>query len=1433
MADKSKSEDRKEIFGRSNVSDLDRTYSRNAISGVANFGYAGYEYQVDVTIWIALDLMLAKARTDALNIEPPSHEDIEVSSENPDNAILDLMVREPDRIDLTFQIKTRSTSPWSASDLARILTGKANEKHSKTRRRLCPLEMLRADAQRRYIFITNEALSQSLRVHQGQDFFDFPDVAALPPRARQGYDSVAQADMARRLLLCCSVTEEVLRSRVQGLLSRHGHIPSVNHEACLRDLREEVRTRICGQHDGRWTRTELVTALARHGGSVAPTRTMDHYVHPRSFDRIQEKLDLSHAVVIAGPSGTGKTLTGDVLEARLRETVPPFTVVGEEIGPGHVRHKLTQPGATLFHLRDPWGGNRLTPEAERWSGELPKLLRSAGPERKFIITSRSDILRSAGLELTRILEPYTVSIEIEDYGRERLEEIYDGIASDLIGHAQSLARDYRESALEALHRPYEIDRFLVALSREDPRSPRRAEDIVSDSQIDAISGVIATQIEPMGDDGVASAAIIWALLVAREAVLRDVFAKLLRQIRRIDGSVRPDVDGLIDFMIAGRNLRPDGPSVALYHPKVEEGLRMAFTRRNIEAERVLSLVMDGLAVIDGTTDDWGIETGLAVCKASAKLDSIQLSLSPSTQVRLDNHLQSNALGADRPFDFERALADLVRFGSKEHLPSQLARALIDGAPETDEVTFGQWWRCPVLSETEIVELRKDARTAPLIERFVREVLPFSRTHYDPAVANLLLLLAPSIGASFWDALDTVAGPRGPNENIEAIVAGACAGDLPDFDRAIARFARSEAEANVWFEKVYAEEGRQAEEHEVDAVAADHILEDPQERYYNARSGMKAVLALRSQREGLGWIIEHPHKQLLVAAAADLISESSRAPCSGELRLLLENAESWTRESVWRVIKRHWSADLLELLKSELTKESLGSGVRGTLVAIAANVDGHGGDPVRLFAEIARQVSPGRQLELVYDLCRNSLDKGGRGDAGGVARRTRGERLCETFDAPVGELGRILVKLLSGEKIISVTHEMSEPAVSRLASLVLDVSYDVAGPLVCAAAAVGLNVIVAAKRLLRDGDADDGTAAVQALLIDGGDAARAALREALEHERYRVRRAALEAVLVAADPQDRNRLLALAKDRSADVRLAWAQLMQQHTWPEAIFALVRLLGDQRDFSSDPGYLRGPSWSKFRVARAAARALGAYEKLPQSAITALIETAQEESRDPFVACAAISALANREDGRICAAIDAALESPGMKGAPEYRPLAQAAAWSLFDRAVANKAVRLSAKAIRMAVEDDPVVAGPLLITAGLVGGDTRGALADRLWGSKLSSRAELLKVSAVIAEPERGVTLEGCNPILAKLAIGTDWDKLSEEEQTDVQAWASDLDVMHDVDRFTLWALQLELGIPLTQEVRDPRAFRLPQRIDVMTMRSLSPAREEGPSQDDGF
>jgi len=1394
-----------------------------------NAGYAGYEYQIEVTIWVALDLILARTATNELTIEPPSQEDLEAVVHDPDKTVLGLTA-ESDQIELIFQAKTRSGAPWSSADLAKILTG-TQDGAAKARGRTRPLEMLKSDPRRRYVFITNESLAEPLRPHEVQHPLDIPEATELPPYVREGYDASDRAALAPRILLCGGVTEEVLEARIGRLLARRCHVPNVKHLECLEELRNEVRKRLRGHAEGCWTRPELLEVIARHDGSVAPTRTMDHYVRPRSFDRIREKLDRSHVVLIAGPSGTGKTLTADILEMELRQSATPFDVVGEECGPGSVRSHLMREGPVLFHLRDPWGGNRLTPGADRWSGELPKLLNNAAPEKKFLITSRSDVLRSAGRKLTNDLAQYTVAIEVEDYGPGRLQKIYDGIASDLTGHAQSLAQAYREMALKSLSRPYEIDRFLVALSREDSDKPRQVHEIVADSQIDAISQVIAKQIEPWGEDGVASAAIIWAMLTAREAVARDVFPKLLRQMRSVDSSVRPDVDGLLDFLVAGRNLRQDAAALSFYHPRVEDGLRMAFMERPREAEDALSVVVDALAALDSGKDDWGIETGLSVLRATVRLDELELTLASATQERLDAHLESNATAASRLFDFERALDDLARFGGSSHLPSRLARVLVEGGPEPEQGTLMEQWRPPDLSDHEFDELKNDARTPKLIERFVREVLPFTRTDYDQAVSRLLLKLVPGIEDAFWDALDSVAGPGGPNENIEAILAGACAGASPDFDRAIARFARSEAEAGAWLEEVYAKEKRQAEEHEVDAIVADQILEEPGDRYYNAQTGMKAVVELRRALEGLTWITDHPHRQSLISAAAELIGQSRRAPAPGELRFLLNTAEGWTRNAVWQAVGQHWQADLADLLSAELAKSGLDSDLRGTLIEIAALNSDDGRDPVPLLTEVAQRVSPERQLELVYDLMRTSLD-GDRREVSLGARRTRAERLSDGLPNYLAELGRLLAALLAEENILASAERLSNPTRSHLSALLTRVSADVAAPLLCSAATIGLDTIPTARRLLITGDVGHGTAAVQALVIAGRPQVKVVLYEALAHERYHVRCEALKILVKTGDLEDKNRLLAAADDRSADVRLAFARLMRDHRWPEAIDPLVKLLGDQRNFSSDYGFIRGPSWSKFSVARAAAQALGAYDMLPASAVEILLKVAKEKARDPFVACAAISTLAGQDGNDISDLIITVLQGPGLEGAPQYRPRAQAAAWAVFDRVVAEKPVELNSSAIRMARDDRPAIAGPLLMAIGVLGGRGRETLLDDLRRVGLAARADLVRASAAAFGVTDGLSLEGYEPTLARLESGVPVSQLHSRERAELEEWSRGLDPDKDVEHFTTWVANEFFDLPVSKDVGDPRAFDLPKRIGIFTMRSMTPFREEGTGSDDG-
>jgi hypothetical protein len=85
-----------------------------------NPGFSGYQYQIEVTIGVALDFMLAKAATDEVMIEPCSEEDVEAAVTDPAAASFGLTAQGA-RFDLILQAKTRSGSPWPATAIADVL----------------------------------------------------------------------------------------------------------------------------------------------------------------------------------------------------------------------------------------------------------------------------------------------------------------------------------------------------------------------------------------------------------------------------------------------------------------------------------------------------------------------------------------------------------------------------------------------------------------------------------------------------------------------------------------------------------------------------------------------------------------------------------------------------------------------------------------------------------------------------------------------------------------------------------------------------------------------------------------------------------------------------------------------------------------------------------------------------------------------------------------------------------------------------------------------------------------------------------------------------------------------------------------------------------------------------------------------------------------
>src|SRR5690606_29033131 len=131
------------------------------------------------------------------------------------------------------------------------------------------------------------------------------------------------------------------------------------------------------------------------GGYLASAPELEAFVPPANYDAMKSKLEVENAVVITGPSGTGKTLAALALcDSTRRRTKLEIINVNVNNDPSSTR-SLVDSGPMLYYIEDPWGQYSLRGGSEAWTEQLPRLLREARPEHQYVITSRTDMLGSA------------------------------------------------------------------------------------------------------------------------------------------------------------------------------------------------------------------------------------------------------------------------------------------------------------------------------------------------------------------------------------------------------------------------------------------------------------------------------------------------------------------------------------------------------------------------------------------------------------------------------------------------------------------------------------------------------------------------------------------------------------------------------------------------------------------------------------------------------------------------------------------------------------------------------------------------------------------------------------------------------------------------------------------------------------------------------
>jgi hypothetical protein len=415
---------------------------------------AGFAYQLNVSIFVALDLLLIQKSARVVTLEPANSEDIEsiLDEGQPDTTEAHSTMSEG--YNLIIQVKRRSGEPWRPADFIRLLNhGKSRDSARKT------LELQR----NRYLLITTAAVRGTLRSLRIEDFGAWPEPGSL-----EGDLISALGDSVdTRVAIWESLSDYVLDHKIGDIFTKL-RVPYARWDDCKRALREEASSRMQGTGAGRWLRSEMETLIRAFGGFLASSPLLEHYVRPGNWSELTAKLEQSNALLIKGPSGTGKTVTALALCEWARERNPRLAI--ETSSDINRLSPFNLSGPTLFYVDDPWGQSTLRPGSETFGEQAQAAFSDARPDCRYIVTSRTDMLK-LGKPKQRWMTGR--SRLTGDYEEGQLAAIYDRHLNALAVQYQEDAYKFRPTALSRLKTPFEVKRFSARSpkAQEQSRAP--------------------------------------------------------------------------------------------------------------------------------------------------------------------------------------------------------------------------------------------------------------------------------------------------------------------------------------------------------------------------------------------------------------------------------------------------------------------------------------------------------------------------------------------------------------------------------------------------------------------------------------------------------------------------------------------------------------------------------------------------------------------------------------------------------------------------------------------------------------------------------------------------------------------------------------------------------------------------------------------------
>lgn len=1155
------------------------------VKGGGGTAVAGYEYQMDVSVWLALDLALASKLTNEVELEPGSQEDLEAKLQEfePGHVTSQAKI---DGYQLVVQVKLKSGDAWTVSGVKSLLKHGSDKRVSAAKRL--------ADQKVRYLLVTSAPLNGLTRGLSVRRASVWPNASAMP----SSINKVLPSGAAGRVAIVGNFDQERLAAEIKRLLTENFSVPNTRWKDCFHRLREEARVRVCGGGSGRWIREDIERVIREFEGYIASSPELEHYVHPTNWNDLRKSMTERHAAIIIGQSGTGKTLATKKLYEELRHEIPGLAHVPITLGPQQLRVDHTE-SPVLYDIEDPWGRFDFDPSSRPWNDQLRELLAHARPDRLIIATSRLDVAQSAKI-LTDV-EPWVVRLEAEHYGGRERQKLYRTRIAALPRELQLITKQSEKLVLDELATPLEIQKFfdaLPTLDRKGLTNPGKfIRDAIRQAHQTSIERTVIEQIEQRGD--VRAAAIIWGLLKAKDKLSLRVLRIIEEGLAERDKELVKGVEPLVSFFVAARNLRQTEELIAYYHPRVEAGIQRVLSEHGLLVRRTLRYLIDILVSLDGQSDGWGTATSAEIITATAPHPELKPTPSEEAQAKIDAWLAKALTTSGK--DLEKKLKLAASAGSSGSTVSEVARYLVNRPEKT---FFGMTtWKAPVHDEYWYKHIRTDPATKPLVESFIRDVLPNDRDDYGKSFAIEVERIAPDLSDAFLAAAQRVVG-YGYFSNSEAIVQGAL-NDLEGFEEIVDRAI--EVLTPTKDELLRNQETRLAiinEEFSEDY--ADHLSDN--DDGYTAGEFLKEYVA--RVRVTFGWqhLTQHPHQtRLRWYWLRELGGEEAKALPDEIAGVFSVSFETDNEDDLWLVLTKFWDARYREPLLKRVTEGHASEDVRvAALICLIERIPDQIGAIIDNLLAIDDHV---RLTQLAIEL--------------GHLRIKRAKLDCKDHIAAAESAASNLPTVyqeISGaafacqaDKAPSLSSESQEFLTGLRAT-----GADLRSFRVALNRHLGLNVEDDVRWLLAH--SDDDNVAVDAIEAAIRHEMRPEIEEALTHRFAHVSARALTAIAEPLPAPLSAHLLALVEAKGSPVRKALVQLLDKKPHPNHLPTLLVLAKDTWTSHSNYNY----EVANFPIAQAALAAIEKLGSLADHAAEELWDVALE-SRDPNVQYAIFKLLA----------------------------------------------------------------------------------------------------------------------------------------------------------------------------------------------------------------